>query len=653
MPIVPTLQRSIAVAVVLLCGGFRSGAFAFQLEQPHLQKLHHLPVKTATLAPSPVRVGTGARVRNGTSSSTSLSAFPATSVAAAKATSALAGIGSFLLPPSSPTVSKMLRVAALVMAGLLATSTRLRHRILWPALTYPSDKTKALLPGPLGCPFVGNVFAYTSREDSTYGAGSFYRKTIRKISASLGKIPKVWMYHFLGQSFAVFSGGKTFQKVMSMEFNGSVTSDGVDLMEGGLMPTKALLFEQEKKRHSYLRRLVGAALTPAAVAQTAPNLQSAAEEQVSRMMDAMEQDGKVKLQQICTDYTLDVAWRQILGLELPEEEIPFFQEQVATWIEGIMSLRILLRVGIKSSPGYKAREYIISKIEERIEQLLEQGPDHESTLSGMVFATDDEGHDGKEGTGKKLSRQELIDNALILIFAGSETSASTLTNAMLFLGLHPSVWNKLVEEQERIKAKEGDVLTQSSLEESNAPYLDAVLKESLRMRTIIGGIPRRALNDIDVNGDGKTIIPKGFLMDPSFMLTHEEDPATKLPDAMHLDAIQGFRPERWLGVSDGSTSYEKPSSDWYVPYGFGPRYCLGKNLAQLEMKMFLATMARKIDFPKLNMLPGEYDYSRDKKNPDDPDYFSVAWSEKTSVIPNAADGVLATVSPSKETYTLP
>lgn len=631
-------SRSTTALVVFLCAGLLLAVRGFQLDQPRLQCHRiHGPKTAVADGQNPTRVVT----RPTTSSNTSLRAFPAAA--------ALKGISHFFLSPAVSTPSKILRVTGLFLAGFLAASSRLRHRVFWPGLTYPSSESSELLPGPLGCPFIGSPFMIGN--EASYGAGSFYRRISKKLGASLGKVPKVWKYYFMGKNFAVFGGGKTYQKILSMEFDGSLTSSGVDLLDGGLMPMKSLLFEREKKRHSYLRRLVGAAMTPAAVSQSASNLQLAAEEQVSKMNDAMANDGEVRIQQICTDYTLDVAWRQILGLELPEEEIAYFEQQVATWIEGIMSLRILFRVGVESSPGYKAKQYVSSKIEQRIDELLEQGPDNKSTLSGMVFATDDESENGsKEGIGKKLSRQELIDNALILIFAGSETSASTLTNAMLFLGLHPSVWSKLVQEQEHIRAREGDDLTLSSLDSTNAPFLDAVLKETLRMRTVVGGIPRVALKDIDVDGDGKTVIPKGWLLDPSMMLTHEEDPATKLPDAMHLDAIQGFRPERWLDDSsaDGDDSneaaLEKPSSEWYVPYGFGPRYCLGKNLAQLEMKVFLATMARKIDFPKLAMLPENYDFSRDKKNPEDPNYFSVEWSTRGAVIPNASDGVLATIT---------
>merc|ERR1712176_1379435 len=200
-----------------------------------------------------------------------------------------------------------------------------------------------------------------------------------------------------------------------------------------------------------------------------------------------------------------------------------------------------------------------------IHVLRKKGPDHTSTLSGMVYAVDE------DDPSKRLTDDEIVANALILIFAGSETSAGTLTNAMLFLGLHPTVWNKLVAEQQVLQQRFQEKLTITTLNESNAPYLDAFLKETMRMRTVIGGIPRQVLKDIDVDGDGTTIIPKGYLVDPSMMLTHEEDPSVKLPDAMHLDAIQGF----------------------------GPRYCLGKNLAQLEMKVFLAAMARKLEFPKL------------------------------------------------------
>jgi len=728
-------------AFVFVSSSGRVMVVAFQLQR----QLHHYRrtfISTSghpmVMNPPSKSEGTNKCITTGaiigsTTTTTSLNLFPSTTAAVSAAASATVsaaataqvvknGISTViastvgrcihLLSPVRGTVVLFLTLlsSSFVLLPLLLNQ-KIRQRTFWPGFIHSSNSATNDLPeGSLGCPFIGSAFMFGNEKN--YGAGGFYRKTSKalgeKANAKLGGSsstivpPKIWKYYFMGKSFAVLSGGKVFQKVLGMEFD-KISSGGVDLLDGGLMPLKSLLFERSKTRHSYLRRLVGKALTPTIVAPSAPTLQASAEEQVTRMLSktkgttatgsthsgtkAQQQHQKIRFQQICTDYTLDVAWRQILGLELSsQDEISNFETDVATWIDGILSMRVLFKIAVQSSPGYIAREKVISKIDERIDQLLENGPDHKSTLSGMVFATDDDDddddnvhenvHDDNEkkkkktttSTKKRLSREEIIDNALILIFAGSETSASILTNAMMFLGLHPHVWMKLVTEQQKLLQMHGESLTTQVLDASSAPFLDAILKETLRMRTVVGGIPRKTLTEIEVDG---VTIPKGWLIDPSLLLTHEEDPSTKLPNAEHLDAIKGFHPERWLSDDDDSHSnendnnseqYNKPSSEWYVPYGFGPRYCLGKNLAQLEMKIFLATMARKIDFPRLDMIPEEledyyYNYNNNSQNPnpinnDDEEkintntnnYFSVEWSTGQSVIPTARDGVLATVT---------
>lgn len=639
--------RLTAATIGIFCviaGSQFEGAGAFGVHTPiskAQQQQQQQPQQISRAKPAVPDSSTTTVIRHRSSSRTNthLKALPAALASTPSAVGTIvATIANILVPSTASVASKTIRTMALLLGGLLVVSQKARQRLFWPGLAHPENPEHDLLPGSLGCPFLGSPWLYFAANES-YGAGNYYRKASKALGKALGNVPKIWKYYVMGAPFAVVSGGKTFQKVLGMEFDGSLTSSGIDLMEGGLLPTESLLFERSKKRHSYLRRLVGAALTPQAVGKTAPALQSAVQKQVDKIVEAAssDDDQPVEFHQVCTDYTLDVAWRQILGLELADEEIPIFEQNVATWIEGITSLKVVFKIGVESHPGYAAREYVISKIEERIDQLLTEGPDNKSTLSGMIFATDE------EDPTKRLSKKEIIDNALILIFAGSETSASTLTNAMLFLGLHPTVWNQLAEEQTKIQQEHGESLTMTVLDANNAPYLDAVLKETMRMRTVVSGIPRVTLKDIDVDGDGKTIIPKGYLVDPSMLLTHEEDPNTKLPGAMHLDAIQGFRPERWL-ESSGSSDAKKPDNDWYVPYGFGPRYCLGKNLAQLEMKIFLALVARKLDFPKLSMLPEGYDYSPNKKDPSSEDYFSVAWSTGGAVIPTASDGVLASVS---------
>ena len=86
-----------------------------------------------------------------------------------------------------------------------------------------------------------------------------------------------------------------------------------------------------------------------------------------------------------------------------------------------------------------------------------------------------------------------------------------------------------------------------------------------------------------------------------------------------MDVVKGFKPERWL---DDKTNV--PTE--YMPWGVGPRFCLGYNLAMAEMKVFLALFARKVDFNLTNTTPD-----------------NIEW-KKVSIIPKPLDGALISVT---------
>lgn len=285
------------------------------------------------------------------------------------------------------------------------------------------------------------------------------------------------------------------------------------------------------------------------------------------------------MEDVCKYLTLEVAWRQIIGLDLKgDEEIETFHEKVKDWMATFSNfyLTFLPVWLLKKTKAYKAFEYLTGKIEERIDSLLENGPDG-STMSSMVFATDE------EDQSKKLSRQQVIDNALLLIVAGSETSSLTLTNAMFLLGRHPEAWKKVVAEQDTLVAKYGSALTKDQLD-NDCPYLDAVVKETMRLTPISGGGIRVTDETIVVDG---VQIPKKWWAMYSVCLTHMNDPITKKEDGSHMDLEAGFKPERWL---DDST---RPTTE-FMPWGAGNRFCVGHILASAEMRIFLAMLARKM-----------------------------------------------------------
>ena len=135
------------------------------------------------------------------------------------------------------------------------------------------------------------------------------------------------------------------------------------------------------------------------------------------------------------------------------------------------------------------------------------------------------------------------------------------------------------------------------------------------MGPVTGGFPREVKQTFAVDG---VQIPKGWSVFTTYRLTHQLDPSVALPNDEHMHPRTGFVPERWL---DPATI---PSD--YVPFGAGPRFCLGYHLAMMEMKVFLAMMARKVPYFRL------VNYSINGNE-------SIVWNPST-IMPRPLDGVM-------------
>jgi cytochrome P450 len=509
---------------------------------------------------------------------------------------------------ASPSSWALRLAAALLVSALIY---RFRATLLWPGAKPDPSLSEPLPPGGLGCPWIGNNILAGSKK---LGPEYFYRK----VSKRLGD-PRVWKFYFMGSPVAAISGKELVQKFNALEYmdtealgatyeyQGDVDAEDKKEKEQNkpkIFGSNNVMFERNKKRHEFLRKLVGSAMTPQAITAAVSTMQETARATIES--EILQKSEAVKMENVCVDYTMDITQNQILGLSLPHDEVLVFREKLKVWLKAMYQLIGTIRIPwiVKRSAAYKARLHIESKINDKIDSLIKGGPDS-STISNLLFAVDE--------NNKKLSREDVVENALLLVIAGSETSAGTLTLANLLLGLHPDKYQKIVEEQEAIVKKNGVELTLQILD-NEMPYLDAVLKETLRMGAVTGGFPRRAKSTIAVDG---VQIPKGWGVFTTYRLTHQLDPITRLPNDEHMDPRKGFVPERWFQA-------ETTPSD-YVPFGSGPRYCLGANLAMAEMKIFLSMMARLV--PKLQLVNKE-------KYQD-----HVEWHPST-MIPRPNDGLL-------------
>lgn len=173
-------------------------------------------------------------------------------------------------------------------------------------------------------------------------------------------------------------------------------------------------------------------------------------------------------------------------------------------------------------------------------------------LAMLVRSADEAGH--------TMTDRELRDQLMTLLVAGHETTATALSWALERLTRHPAVLDKAVR-----AARDGD-----------DDYLDAVAKETLRIRPVVFDVGRVLKQPVELAGHR---LPAGVMVAPGIGLVHERDDV--YPDADRFD------PDRMLGVSPGPTT-------WF-PFGGGNRRCLGATFAMVELRVVLREILSRVD----------------------------------------------------------
>jgi cytochrome P450 len=174
-----------------------------------------------------------------------------------------------------------------------------------------------------------------------------------------------------------------------------------------------------------------------------------------------------------------------------------------------------------------------------------QDGDHDDILSLLLAASDEQG----EG----LTDLELRDELMTLLLAGHETTATALSWTLERLVRHPGALGRLEAE---VRGGDEDA------------YLDAVIKETLRLRPVVPAVGRYLTAPLEI---GPHTLPAGVHVNLSIYLLHRR------PD-LYPDPLS-FRPERFL---------ERPAGTYeWIPFGGGVRRCLGASFALFEMKVVL------------------------------------------------------------------
>jgi cytochrome P450 len=258
--------------------------------------------------------------------------------------------------------------------------------------------------------------------------------------------------------------------------------------------------------------------------------------------------------------TLEVIMRAVFGVNEAAglEHLRELLRGTIQWLTNPRRLAMLAVLGPVRMQRNRSFRAMLDPVDEAVLAEIRrrrQEPDlaeREDILSLLIQARYEDG----EG----MNDEELRDELMTLLVAGHETTATSLSWAFERLLRHP-------QKLERLRA---EVVAGESEE-----YLDATIKEVLRLRPVLPIVLRKLTEPMEFGG---YTIPAGVAVAPCIHLLHRREDIYPQPRA--------FMPERFL---------ERPAGTYtWIPFGGGVRRCLGASFAQLEMKRVLQTVLSEV-----------------------------------------------------------
>jgi cytochrome P450 len=209
-----------------------------------------------------------------------------------------------------------------------------------------------------------------------------------------------------------------------------------------------------------------------------------------------------------------------------------------------------------------------------IDERLANPEDRGDLLSMLLMARDDE--------DQPMPRQQVRDEAVTMFLAGHETTANSMNWTWTLLARHPEVLAKLHHELDTVLA--GRLPTYEDL--PHLPYTEMIIKESMRLYPPAWSFSREAVEDVTL---GEYTVPKGSTMGIINYFTHR--------DPRWWSDADTFRPERFAPEAEADLPKYA-----YIPFGAGPRICIGNAFAMMETRLILATVASRYT---LHLDPGQ------------------------------------------------
>lgn len=476
-----------------------------------------------------------------------------------------------IYPVSPSPICYLAATCVLVFGMLRILSVVFKYVQEWNSIMVMSrDSTKSLQvpPGTMGLPIVGETFSFLLK------GSQFYRQKMEKYG-------KIYKTHILGRPTIRVIGAENVKKILLAE-NDLVTQN---------WPTSARLLLGEGSVsqatgsiHRARRMHMQSAFGTDTLSDFAPLFQ----EKICNAIETWCDAGTIITYPECKSMTLVIAARAMLGLEIDSLKGKEMSLIFLDFLTNTLSIPFDLP-GFGFHKGMNAKRRLMDEIR----RLRSHAKQNGSIAPTPVV-------DSYNSVCEKLSMDdeyEVSEGMLDLLYAGHETVTSLITSSVMLLGKHKHVVEKLREELVNNNIHCGSEQSDNDLSYQKIgelKYLNHVVREVLRVCPPVGGGFRRVLRDFELGG---YLIPKDWVVIYSVRETQHTSPL--------FDDAESFIPERWEGLDElaGANKYH------YIPFGAGPRGCIGKAYAMLLAKIFVIELVRRCDWtlknpnPKMRYIP--------------------------------------------------
>ena len=212
---------------------------------------------------------------------------------------------------------------------------------------------------------------------------------------------------------------------------------------------------------------------------------------------------------------------------------------------------------------------VLDDMIERAMRRSEEEAEHDTIISSILAAVD------IEGDGKGMTREQARDEAITMFNAGHDSTASGLAWCWYLLCQNEAVYQEFIAQVDSLGGK-----SPGFMDLAKVPMAAEIAKEALRLYPPAWTLPRQANEESELNG---YTIPKGSLMN-IFPCILQRDPR-------YFERPDEFVPSRFSKANEHSI----PNFAW-VPFGAGPRACIGKDFALMEMQLVLVRIAQRFRF---------------------------------------------------------